>query len=106
MGSIAIKDFEFLINSLYKSFITFVLDLSDEPITTLSGYKKSFSAVPSLKNSGLDTTEYLIFRSLFSKISLIVLDTLPALPTGTVLLLTIILSLFIYLAMLLAALNT
>src|SRR5690625_6896466 len=53
-------------------------------MTTRSGFMKSSTAAPSLRNSGLDTTS-----NSSSVLSEIFWVTLSAVPTGTVLLLTI-----------------
>ena len=57
---------------------------SSEPTTTRSGFKKSFMASPSFKNSGLETTWNSISTFLFFNSSDIVCFTLSAVPTGTV----------------------
>ena len=53
-------------------------------MTTLSGFKKSSTATPSLKNSGFETTSNRFFDKLCSNIA----ETFSAVPTGTVLLST------------------
>ena len=44
---------------LYIAFMIFIASLHSVPTTILSGCLKSFIAAPSLRNSGLDTTENL-----------------------------------------------
>ena len=71
-------------NGLYSLSITFLAVASSVPITTLSGFMKSLIAKPSRKNSGFETTLNvpLAFLEMIS-------CTLSAVPTGTVLLSTI-----------------
>ena len=61
-----------------------------DPITILSGFKKSSTAKPSLKNSGFETTS----NSQIAFLEMTCL-TFSAVPTGTVLLSTITLYSFI-----------
>ena len=80
---------------LYNS-LTFAAAISEfEPITILSGSKKSLIACPSRRNSGLLTTSN---RAGLFKFLFITFSTSSPVPMGTVLLLTIIFGLFIFLA--------
>ena len=65
--------------------------LLSEPITILSGYLKSLIASPSLKNSGLETTENFFFKTFFK----IIFSRLSPVVTGTVDFVVMILNLFI-----------
>ncbi len=69
----------------YNSAKVSAVFLSLVPMTIRSGFKESCSAVPSLRNSGLDTT-FMSCLLLFSNICRI----FSTVPTGTVLLLTMI----------------
>ena len=65
--------------------ITFIAFEERVPITTLSGFMKSSTAIPSLKNSGLLTTSNassIFWEALFKMVAF----TFSAVPTGTVLL--------------------
>jgi len=79
----------FNVNGLYNFSIR-VCDLTlSTPTTTLSGFIKSFTATPSLRNSGLEaTSNSKSFNPLASNSSLTACFTLSAVPTGTVLLVT------------------
>ena len=46
----------FLVNGSYNSFIISAAESSSVPTITLSGCIKSFTAVPSFRNSGFETT--------------------------------------------------
>ncbi len=78
----------------YNEVIIFWAFLLSEPIMIRSGFSKSFTAAPSLRNSGLETTSKSIFVFWFSAM---IFFTRSAVPTGTVLLLTTILYSFMYL---------
>jgi hypothetical protein len=54
-----------------------------EPITILSGFIKSFIAVPSARNSGLLVTTYFSLFY-FIETALIISDIILAVPIGTV----------------------
>ena len=69
---------------LYSFCISSVARVLEEPMIILSGFKKSSTANPSLKNSGLETTSK--EQEAFFEITSL---TLSAVPTGTVLLSTI-----------------
>ena len=71
-------------NGLYNCSIIFCAFSDELPITTLSGFIKSSTAKPSLKNSGFETTS----KSTDAFFA-IILCTFSAVPTGTVLLSTI-----------------
>ena len=51
-------------NGAYNLFITFAARLESTPTTILSGFKKSFTAAPSFKNSGFETTSNSILAPL------------------------------------------
>ena len=80
-SSINIMGFPCLTKGLYNSSINFLAFLLLVPTTTLSGFIKSSTANPSLKNSGFETTS----KSTLAD-SPITLETFSAVPTGTVLL--------------------
>ena len=66
-------------NGAYNSCIISVAFWELEPITTLSGFKKSSTAAPCFKNSGFETTSKSSLETDF-----IIEVTLSAVPTGTV----------------------
>ena len=55
-SSIKYIGFPWRTNGLYNSSRIFLAFADSVPITTLSGFKKSETAYPSLKNSGFETT--------------------------------------------------
>ena len=68
-------------NGAYSPAMTYSASFESTPITTRSGFMKSSTAAPSLRNSGLEHTWN------FSDVhSAIVRRTFSAVPTGTVLL--------------------
>ncbi len=83
-SSITIIGLPLRTNGSYRVVILSAAFLLRVPITTLSGFIKSSTAAPSLKNSGFETTSNSasVFEEIFS-------CTLSAVPTGTVLLFTI-----------------
>ena len=101
LTSITITLFPVLKNGEYISCIIAVALSELEPITTLSGFKKSSTAFPCFKNSGFDTTSKGWFVFVF-----IISATLSAVPTGTVDLSTITLYPFIDFAIDSATLKT
>ena len=80
-SSINIIGFPCLTNGWYSSSISFFAFSLLVPTTTLSGFIKSCTANPSLKNSGFETTSKSTLE-----FSLITFVTFSAVPTGTVLL--------------------
>ena len=72
----------------YSSFIMSAAFSLSVPIIIRSGFKQSDTAVPSFKNSGLDITSNVMLLPLWSSPRWIISLTLPAVPTGTVDLLT------------------
>ena len=81
LSSINKIGFPCLTSGEYKVSITCFALSEEVPITTLSGFIKSSTATPSLKNSGLETTS----KSTFAFAATLSL-TFSAVPTGTVLL--------------------
>ena len=79
------------IKGLYKFFKIRFDFLSLDPITILSGYIKSLIASPSLKNSGLETTENFFLLFFFA----IIFSISSPVVTGTVDFVIIILNLLI-----------
>ena len=76
----------------YNSLNIFITFLSLAPITTRSGYLKSFIASPSLRNSGLDT----IVNNPFFLFLFKIFSILSPVPMGTVDFVTIILWVLIF----------
>ena len=83
-SSIIIIGLPDLTYGLYSFSISFVARSLLDPTTIRSGFKKSSTANPSLKNSGFETTS----NSTFACFA-IAAFTLSEVPTGTVLLSTI-----------------
>ena len=83
-SSIKTNGFPCRTKGAYNASITFRASDDVVPITTRSGFMKSSTATPSLKNSGFDTTSNTTFA-----LAEIFALTLSAVPTGTVLLSTI-----------------
>ena len=81
----------FEIKGLYKFLKIRFVFLSFDPTTILSGKVKSLIASPSLKNSGLETTENFFLEFFFE----IIFSISSPVVTGTVDLVMIILNLFI-----------
>jgi len=83
-------------NGLYSLDIIFLARSDSTPTTTRSGLIKSLMAFPSFKNSGLEATSNSIVTPLWSNSFWITLRTFCAVPTGTVLLVTTNLYLFMF----------
>ncbi len=86
--SIKITGCPFKVKGLYKRFINSSALVDSIPTTIRSGLRKSSTAAPSFKNSGLEATSKGILAFLFFSSSDIAFFTLHAVPTGTVLLVT------------------
>ena len=84
------------IKGLYNFDIISRAFILSTPITTLSGLIKSFIAAPSFKNSGLEATSNSTEIPRLSISSRITFFTFLAVPTGTVLLVTITIYFFMY----------
>ena len=74
----------FIYKTLYTFFIISFALSSEYPMTTLSGLKQSFTALPSLRNSGFETTSNSKSTPLSSNFFCIVSFTSFPVPTGTV----------------------
>ena len=93
-------------NGRYNFDINFSARSDSTPTTTRSGLIKSFTAAPSFKNSGLEAISNSIFTFRLACSSLIARFTFWAVPTGTVLLVTTKIYLFMYLPTVRATSNT
>ena len=77
-----------IMKGLYNRAMSLRARSLSTPTTTRSGLMKSLTALPSLRNSGLLATSKLISTPRAFNSSSITAFTLPAVPTGTVLLVT------------------